>query len=275
VVHNDDLLCEQQRELARLRDLSYFVRGTVGFKLLRTVGGRPLPLAAWQVLDRYVLPNWDGPKPIGARVHWVDPFPDETECVWWWGDARAVDDFQAWADHTAIALWGARDSLPQLSTERGYYGTLKTFCTLGRVVERRVTLPPRAGPPAQFFLRDVPGDAFAFSEKVLERLVGSASRSSMARPSQQLPTYDPVDRDLRVGAAVSRHYNKDNRHEVILKAFQRNRWKHRIRVPSLFSDPKVLRDTIDQLNTPQKNKPMPIHFGLDAWHLVWNWRNET
>jgi len=98
--------------------------------------------------------------------------------------------------------------------------------------------------------------------------------SEVGNQSKQLPTYDPIARELRVGDVVMRGYNKVNFHEEILNAFQEVNWTKRIRIPSFFSDdPDRLRETIDQLNTPPKNRPMLIHFRLHGKDIVWEWRN--
>jgi hypothetical protein len=92
--------------------------------------------------------------------------------------------------------------------------------------------------------------------------------------SKQLPIYDPVARELRVGDVVIRRYGKLNFHEKILQAFQDAGWeKGRIRIPGFYhSNPDRLRETIDQLNTPQKDRPMLIRFRLHGKDIVWEWR---
>jgi hypothetical protein len=106
---------------------------------------------------------------------------------------------------------------------------------------------------------------------------------------KQLPTYDKDARELRVGDVVMRKYCKVNYHERILEAFQKTKWRKKdIPVPESFqSYPDRLRATIDQLNTPQKNKHMLIRFGLHERmppnglnpgskaekYIFWEWRN--
>lgn len=88
-----------------------------------------------------------------------------------------------------------------------------------------------------------------------------------------LPTYDKDARELRVGDTVMRRYGKHNFHEHILEAFQNAKWKERIPIPSCFTTyPDRLRETIDQLNTLQKHKPMLIRFHLHGKYVVWKWR---
>jgi hypothetical protein len=88
--------------------------------------------------------------------------------------------------------------------------------------------------------------------------------------SSQLPTYDSRARELRVGNVVMRRYGKDNYHEIILKGFQKARWKTEIPIPDQFSNyPDRLRETIDQLNTPLVGKPMLIRFGLHDKNIYW------
>jgi putative SOS response-associated peptidase YedK len=62
----------------------------------------------------------------------------------------------------------------------------------------------------------------------------------------------------------------------LAKAFQKAGWaKGRIRIPRFFCDPDRLRETIDQLNTPQKHRPMLIRFRLYGKYIVWEWRNSV
>lgn len=88
----------------------------------------------------------------------------------------------------------------------------------------------------------------------------------------QLPTYDKSARELRMGDVVMRRYGKRNFHEEIIEAFQEAGWKAQILIPAFFSDPDRLRETIDQLNTPQKDRPMLIRFRLHGEHVTWEWR---
>jgi hypothetical protein len=96
----------------------------------------------------------------------------------------------------------------------------------------------------------------------------------------ELPTYDKDARELRLGDVVMRRYGKDNLHEKILEAFQKAKWKSRIPIPACFySDVqgqklarKCLQDTIDQLNTAQKHKPMLIRFRVHDKEIVWERR---
>jgi hypothetical protein len=117
------------------------------------------------------------------------------------------------------------------------------------------------------------GTAFR-SGGLVSRLLGQRVQpAEVGDRSRQLPTYDPTARELRVGAVVMRRYGKPNYHERILKAFQKAEWKRRVPVPRFFhSDPDRLRETIDQLNTPQKDRRMLIRFRLHEKYIVWEWR---
>ena len=80
----------------------------------------------------------------------------------------------------------------------------------------------------------------------------------------QLPTYDKSARELRMGDVVMRRYGKRNFHEEMIERFQEAGWKAQILIPAFFSDPDRLRETIDQLNTPQKDRPDAYPFQV-AW----------
>jgi hypothetical protein len=107
-----------------------------------------------------------------------------------------------------------------------------------------------------------------------EKVAAAQQLAEVNGQGKQLPTYDKDARELRAGNKVMRRYDgKQNKHEIILKAFQRAKWTKRIKIPSCFSnDPRLLRETLDQLNTPQKSRPMLIRFGQQGNKLYWEWR---
>jgi hypothetical protein len=121
------------------------------------------------------------------------------------------------------------------------------------------------------------GSAF-ISGGLVARLIGQTgprpeTPAELPHPTDSFPSYDPVTRELRLGHILMRRYTKQNFHERILQAFQRNTWEARIRIPRFFtSNPERLREAIDQLNTPQKDKPMLIRFRLDGKYILWERR---
>jgi hypothetical protein len=123
------------------------------------------------------------------------------------------------------------------------------------------------------------GLAFRLAENLGSCLPGS--RSEIRADSNQggvqerpLPTYDRAARELRVGLSLLRRYCRFNYHEDILMAFQAVGWCCRIPIPQQFSEyPERLQETIDQLNTPQKGKPMLLRFRLHGGSVVWEWQH--
>jgi hypothetical protein len=107
-----------------------------------------------------------------------------------------------------------------------------------------------------------------------EKVVPPAQDPAVKVNDQKLPTYDKDARELRVGNSVMRRYGKANFHEQILEEFQKAKWTKRIKIPPFFSDyHDRLRETIDQLNTPQKKRPMIVRFRLHEAYIFWEWRN--
>jgi hypothetical protein len=120
----------------------------------------------------------------------TDPFPSGSQCLWWWGDTKAVEEFCKWADDTASALWEYRESLPELPPAKGYYQTLATLCAVGLeaalgeppLVVKRLLLKTdahprlpfalaRAAPPVAFHVLDVADDGVTFALEVLDHLL--------------------------------------------------------------------------------------------------------
>lgn len=153
------------------------------------------------------------------------------------------------------ALWGAR-------ALREYYSLLDPYEAEGEDNVESI----------------LDGSAFR-SGGLVSRLLGN-NVLSLEQPAPratnqktQRPTYDSKARELRVGDTVIRRYGKFNYHEQILKAFQKAKWNKRIKTPPSFSNyPDRLRETIDQLNTAQKNRPMLVRFRLHEGYVVWDWR---
>jgi broad specificity phosphatase PhoE len=106
--------------------------------------------------------------------------------------------------------------------------------------------------------------------------------SDMAQPAEDerpKPVYDARLRELRVGQVVSRVYRQPAQNqEALLQAFQKAKWKRRIKAPKqLIDDKRRLRETLDQLNTPQKNRPKLIHFSGDGTGsgVIWKRVDQT
>ena len=187
-----DILVKKQDELKVLRDLCDHVHGRIGFKIIKS----PLPLTpdTWAWLGKYVRET-TSPIPVEASDHWVDPFPEATNCIWWWGHRKTVEKFCEWADETSIALWEYTDVLAEPTRSKGYYGTLDTFCSIGlkeNLLEQRVLLDVnslhsrqrqqlpssllKAEPPPVVHLLDVSEDALTFSRSVLDYLLEAVPR---------------------------------------------------------------------------------------------------
>ena len=96
---------------------------------------------------------------------------------------------------------------------------------------------------------------------------------------EAMPVYDVQLRQLRVGQVVTRVYRQAAQNqEALLQAFQKAGWKRRIKAPkSLCDDKRTLRETLDQLNTPQKNRPKLIHFSGDGTGsgVIWDWVDQA
>jgi hypothetical protein len=196
----------------------------------------------------------------GMRVLLEVPELDDGMCLDAVRDANRLRRKVALVERESVgkffrALWGAR-------ALREYYRLLDPFEGEGEDTVDSI----------------LDGRAFR-SGGLVSRLIGEDARPP-ERPAgggdhnKQLPTYDPIARELRVGDVVMRRYGKFNYHEIILKAFRRAGWeKGRILIPRFFrSNPDRLGDTLDQLNTPQKGRRMLIRFRLHEKYIVWEWR---
>ena len=105
--------------------------------------------------------------------------------------------------------------------------------------------------------------------------LGSSDVTQPPEGERQKPVYDALLRELRVGEVVTRVYRQPARNqEALLRAFQGAGWKCRIRAPKqLCHDPRRLRETLDQLNTPQKGRPKLLQFRGDGTGsgVMWEW----
>jgi hypothetical protein len=187
-------LVKKRDDLKELRKLLTQVHGDVYIKILTSSPRQTFLPDDWRFLIGLVN------KSLGKSIHFeshqdrVDPFPGGSQCLWWLGNPKSVEEFCKWADDTAIALREYLNSLPPLAPDKGYYGTLATLCAvaltaaLGEppLVDRRrlrpgqhPRLPPalaRPATPVVFHVLDVEADAVTFALDVLDHLLGNVPR---------------------------------------------------------------------------------------------------
>lgn len=161
-------------------------------------------------------------------------------------------------------LWKFFSALSKARTLQEYYGLLDTFEAEGQEAMDSI----------------LEGGAFRsgglVSELLGENVPVGERQAVVSEQRKPHPTYDRRERELRVGDVVLRRYGKFNYHEPILKAFQKAKWQRRVPIPSEFDGwDERLQDAIEQLNTPQKGKPMLIRFRLHEKYILWEWRNNV
>lgn len=193
-------LVTKRDELQEFRDLCTQVHGRFGFKIITSSPSNSHSLEVWQHLAGLVIKSQEGHIPHEVATRWTEPFPSGSQCFWWWGSPKAVERFCRWADETTIALWEFRDSLPELTSGKGYFQTLPTLCevalannigdpplVINRVLldttrikpAQRFRLPPGlrfVQPPPVFHIMDVSEDGALFALDVLDYLLGDVPR---------------------------------------------------------------------------------------------------
>jgi hypothetical protein len=198
-----DRLAKKRDELREAQEVSRHLFRFMGFHILSAAPPAAQPREVWLHVSEVAYATQET---IRVAERWIDPFPDGSQCLWWWGDTKAVGAFCKWGDETAVALCEYRDSLPDLSdcTDMGYYGTLRILCELalidkdGNLVTQRALdfSPPlrrhrlmpafmnECQPAITFSILETCDEGSIFCLKVLNHLLDDVPRLVVDLPSR-------------------------------------------------------------------------------------------
>ncbi len=143
-------------DLADLIELSSPHCG-LGLFVLREPVGVLIPPSGWAFLDERL----DEARRARGSIRmepdpWLDPFPDGTACIRWWGAADEAKAFQKWTVR-ASAFFRSYVPLPAgIAMPPGYHGAIRTFIQLAKTnaslfprLETRTILDVKALSPAK------------------------------------------------------------------------------------------------------------------------------
>lgn len=149
---------ESWQQLKRLRealDDMEVMWKPFGFGLLWPSPAATVAPAIWELAEERNQPAFSESEPGDLHLRpiggWLDPTPDRTYCIRWWGDKKGVEAFKTWCEKVCgffrkhpdsapelfvppvkpvLPSWDFRFEPPTWEPPSGYYWTLNAFCTL-------------------------------------------------------------------------------------------------------------------------------------------------
>lgn len=145
-------MATSQQRLKRLRDAledMVGVREPFGFGILRPSPAARVSSDTWKAAEEAVAPHFvHYDRHLRPPPAWLDPAPDRTYCIRWWGDKKGVEAFKEWGrkaygvlrQQQKLALdlfvppvrpgWVFTFERPKSQRASGYYWTLNAFAGL-------------------------------------------------------------------------------------------------------------------------------------------------